>query len=177
MWSQRVRQDWACTQELQLSRISTPEGGALILCCHTWAWQEGRLLSFRARTQSMKSHGLCLLWFPNFLSPLYKSAFLLLPHGDWHVIHHGERPWIAIPCWSGINPSLLEKYLVNLKATWICREWSLHTEVTARGQQVMRIWRNTRGWDGKNKGKLKQGEEVRQTIQTRALVPDSSFYT
>ena len=34
-----------------------------------------------------------------------------------------------------------------------------------------------RGWDGKNKGKLKQDEEVRQTIQTRALVPDSSFYT
>ena len=68
--------------------------------------------SFRARTQSMKSHGLCLLWFPNFLSPLYKSATLLLPCGDLHVIHHGDRLWIAIPCWSGINPTLLEKYLV-----------------------------------------------------------------
>ena len=25
--------------------------------------------------------------------------------------HHGGRPWVAIPCWSHINSSLLEKYL------------------------------------------------------------------
>ena len=48
---------------------------------------------------------------PNFLF-LYKRVLLPLPFGDLHVTHHGCRHWIAILCWSQINPPLLEKYLI-----------------------------------------------------------------
>ena len=179
MGSQRVRQDWACTQELQLNRISTPEGGVSHFATIPEPDKKEDSSFFEGKDSANEKPWALFTMVPQLPFPLYKNA--TYPSLAMCRLACDTPWWKTLNC----NPLLIwnkshtaGEISSHLKATWICREWSLHTEVTARGRQVMRIWRNTRVWDVKNKREMETSwGKWGRSYRPGPCVPDSSSHT
>lgn len=131
-------------------QVGLPEGGALTRCDNCISKGRRKTPAFLARTRGQNNYDSFITWaLLTFFSPI--KCFPSLPWRDLHMVSCICRYWIAIPCWSQINPSLPEKYLaVCFRSTitivncyihssyvllscckhWIMKFWSLLPEET-----------------------------------------------